>query len=220
MSNKRAPGFTFYVKDWLGDDEVMAMDLDAQGLHLRYMCIAWQQQPPCTLPNDDSKLRKWAGNPDEENWLRIKGQVFSAWEEDNGRWVQNGLLRQFKKQSENSEKRKKAAEKRWEGHSKSNANVSANAMHKECLASSSSYSYEDEEDARPGGAASSRLPDWRIRLNKQFVETAMARRQSGKPWKNAPEVRTWVIKTYHEITKDFISEDEIEEIVKYLKEET
>src|SRR6188474_1476428 len=107
----RAPAFQFYPKQWLGDDQVLLMDWDARGMHVHLMCIAWQQEPPCSLPNDDSALKKWCGNP--KRWRKVKDQILSAWKVIGDRLVQEGLLREYEKQRNYSESRRQAAEARW-----------------------------------------------------------------------------------------------------------
>lgn len=106
-----APAFQFYPKQWLGDDKVLAMDWNARAMHMHLMCIAWQQHPPCTLPDDDAMIRRWLGNP--RGWDVLKTQIFSAWVKEEGRWLQHGLLRQYNKQSAYSESRKEGAKARW-----------------------------------------------------------------------------------------------------------
>lgn len=106
-----APAFQFYPKQWLGDDKILGMDWDARGMHVHLLCIAWQQSPPCSLPDDDAALRKWCGNP--KRWRKVKDQILSAWKMIDGRWVQEGLLREYEKQRQYSQSRREAAEARW-----------------------------------------------------------------------------------------------------------
>ncbi len=118
------PGFMFRVKQWLGDNNVMLMDWDARGMHMHFICICWQQDPPGTLPNDDQKLKRWAHNHPE--WNRLKSQIFnedsrqSSWKLVDDLWVQEAVLKEFIRQSEYRLTRKRAANKRW-GKSTSNA---------------------------------------------------------------------------------------------------
>ena len=128
-----SPAFQFYVKQWLGDDKVMLMDWDARGMHLHYMCIAWQMQPPCTLPDDDEILQKWVGNPSD--WCRLKKQIFRAWSLENGLWTQEGLLREYLKQKNFSESRRRNAEEGW---SKRRVKAHPKQVHSKCYALQSS----------------------------------------------------------------------------------
>lgn len=131
----KSPAFQFYVKQWLGDDKVMLMDWDARGMHLHYMCIAWQMQPPCTLPDDDEMLCKWVGNPSD--WDRLKKQIFRAWKLQNGVWLQEGLLREFEKQQKFSESRKKNAEARWDKERSMQVQSKCNALQSSSSSSTS-----------------------------------------------------------------------------------
>ncbi len=122
----KSPAFQFYPKQWLGDDKVMLMDWDARAMHLHFMCIAWQQDNPCTLPNDDEFLRRWVGNP--KDWPRLKKQIFRAWKLENNLWIQDGLLREYEKQSKFSESRKLNAFKRWDKVERKSVDASASAV--------------------------------------------------------------------------------------------
>ena len=144
----KAPAFQFYPKQWLGDDKVMAMDWDARAMHMHLICIAWQQEPPCTLPDDDDMIRRWLGNP--RKWEMLKSQIFTAWKRENGRWIQPGLVAQFVRQSTFSKTRRDAANTRWEKEK-----AYAYALHVQCendalqssSTSSSSLTSENQEDS-------------------------------------------------------------------------
>jgi uncharacterized protein YdaU (DUF1376 family) len=98
------------------------------------MCIAWQQFPPCTIPDDDAQLRRWLGNP--RTWKKCRNQVLSAWKRDGDRWIQEGLLRQWEKQQKTKKSRQNAAKARW----KPDANAVQMDMQKECSSTSSASS--------------------------------------------------------------------------------
>lgn len=110
MSNP--PAFQFYPKQWLGDDMVALMDLCAQGAHIRLMCFAWQQSPPCTLPNDIGMLAKWCGMT-AEAFNPVWAQVVMAWSFRNDRWLSVGLYREWKKQKEFSKRQSLIAQNGW-----------------------------------------------------------------------------------------------------------
>jgi len=172
MSN--TPAFQFYPRQWLGDDKVMLMDFDARGLHVHYMCIAWQRDPPCTLPDDDDMLRKWASNPDD--WERIKTQVLAAWKLRDGLWVQTGLEREYLKQKKLREKRTDAANKRWGNDGVKKADASA--LQVECPSSStstsSSSSTADSKKSDEFAAWWKRYPSGR-KIDKQKCEKKFVR---------------------------------------------
>lgn len=113
---ERAPAFQFYWKQWLADDKVMAMSWAARAMHMHFICIAWQQHPACTLPDDDDLLQAWVGFP--ADWPALKKQILRAWrlDEETGRWVQDGLLRVWQQQLAYRESRQKNASKRKGAH--------------------------------------------------------------------------------------------------------
>lgn len=46
----KSPGFTFYPKQWIGDNKVLLMDWDVKGMHAHLMFVSWQEDEPGTLP--------------------------------------------------------------------------------------------------------------------------------------------------------------------------
>lgn len=137
------PAFQFYPKQWLGDDAIMLMDWDVRGMHMHLMCIAWQQDPPCTLPDDDAQLRKWCGNIRQKKWNKTREKLLLAWHIYDGRWVQEGLLREYEKQRQYSESRRSAANSRW---GKTDAHALRTDMHMQCSSSSSSSSKKNKRE--------------------------------------------------------------------------
>lgn len=93
-----SPAFQHYVKQWLGDDKVMSMDWDARGVHFHLMNVAWQQEPRCSIPGDETSILKWLPGLGKKAWERIWPQVREAWELRDGRYFQKGLERSLKKQ--------------------------------------------------------------------------------------------------------------------------
>lgn len=161
----KSPAFQFYPKQWLGDDNVMLMDWDARAMHMHYMCIAWQQQDVCTLPDDDEILQKWVGNPTD--WPRLKKQIFRAWKLENGRWIQKALLAEWLKQKEFSEKRKKAANAKWDKEK-----ADAHALHMQCSSSSFSSSTSDiKPTPKPIGANAPKATERGTRIPSDFKVT-------------------------------------------------
>lgn len=122
-------GFQLFPKDLLGDDWYLAMSWDARGMHVHLLCIAWQQIPPCSLPDDDRLLQSWVGYPKE--WPRLKEEIFRAWRLQDGRWWSDYLLRQRAKQEDFRDSRRKAAEIRWgkKNTGKEGDAIDARAMH-------------------------------------------------------------------------------------------
>ncbi len=113
----KAPAFQFYPKQWVGDNNIMMMDWDVQGMHVHLMSVSWQEDEPATLPKNDKILRKLLKNIAKKDWEnRIKPQLFlgwKTWEEDESRIINNGLRREYIKQKAMSNRGKSGAEARW-----------------------------------------------------------------------------------------------------------
>lgn len=107
--DERAPAFQFYWKQWLSDDNVLAMSWTARAMHMHFICLAWQQTPPCSIPDDDDIMRAWVGHPGD--WENLKKQILRAWRHDEltGRWVQDGLLRVWQTQKAYRDSRRRNA---------------------------------------------------------------------------------------------------------------
>jgi hypothetical protein len=152
----RAPAFQFYPKQWLGDDKVMAMSWDARAMHMHLICIAWQQDPPCTLPDDDLMIRRWLGNP--KKWEDLRNQIFAAWKMVDGRWIQKGLLEQFERQTGYRESRKKGSDARWGNNAYASPNSCINDALLSSSSSSTSFTSENPTPRRPKSGHSELAP--------------------------------------------------------------
>jgi hypothetical protein len=107
MKDYKPPSWQHYPKQWLGDDKIMLMSWEAKGMHHHLMCIAWQQDPPCTLPDDEEMIQAWLNNP--PNWEVLREQIFRSWQKIGSRWLQPGLLRAWERSllySKNAKKKK------------------------------------------------------------------------------------------------------------------
>jgi uncharacterized protein YdaU (DUF1376 family) len=171
----KAPAFQFYPKQYLADDNVLLMDWTARGMHLHLMCIAWQQPQPCTLPDDDAILRKWCEEP--QDWERLKAQIFRAWKLRNGRWVQDGLRREYQKQREFSKSRQRAAKARWEKDSDAHAlhmQSKCNAL-QSSSSSSSSELKKKKEEKRAGSSSPTPAASRKVFLaDEEFIQALKA----------------------------------------------
>jgi hypothetical protein len=117
---KKPVGFQFDVKQWLGDNKLMAMSFSEKGMHLKLMCLAWQESPPCTLPDSDEQIAQWLGLA-TLSWTNVhKPKVMSAWkqippdEPHAGRWMLEGLQRSYHHQVKVLAARSMASQTRWE----------------------------------------------------------------------------------------------------------
>jgi hypothetical protein len=119
---KRPKRFEFEPQKYLGSAENLRMDWIARGMQMHLICIAWQETPPCTLPDDDRALRDWLGRP--RNWSKLKESVFSGWILENGRWSLPWLLDEWNRQARVSKSRRAAAMARWDNRPEGDANAS------------------------------------------------------------------------------------------------
>lgn len=99
----KSPAFQWYPKQYLADDKVLAMDWDARGMHVHLLNIAWQQQPPGSIPDDIRIVRQWLGLPSgfadaDRVWGRVWPQIKTAWALKDGRWFNFGLVRSWDRQ--------------------------------------------------------------------------------------------------------------------------
>lgn len=121
------PSFGFYQDRWSSDDLVRIMSMAEKGMHMDLICVAWQQDPPCSLPNDEVLLRAWCGHPDSENWTHHRnvlfssedGQIRRSWVFSDGRWWQVGLCRTLLEQVARRLRRQKASHARYAQNPKS-----------------------------------------------------------------------------------------------------
>lgn len=115
----KSPAFSFYVRDWLCSKTVSKLHSKgpskAISAYLYLLCSAWLEDPPATLPSDDSELAGLARVSVEE-WLVIKPFLIEQFQQlSNGRLCNERLMSEWEKQ----QKRKSAGSK---GGSKKQAN--------------------------------------------------------------------------------------------------
>lgn len=81
------PYIRFWFRDYLTDTRHLTTT--EHGAYLLLLLSAWNT-PTCSLPDDDTLLRRCAGSP--RNWQAIKPNVMAYWDLGNGRWTQKRLL--------------------------------------------------------------------------------------------------------------------------------
>jgi hypothetical protein len=94
------------------------MDLDAIGAHILLICAAAASPEGYRIHADERAIRVRLRNPSDEDWARIKSQIFgTAWKlSQNGEWwEQHGLRRIIEKQREFSAKQRERVSHRWNG---------------------------------------------------------------------------------------------------------
>ncbi len=158
MPKLSAPAIQWYYRQWLGDQKVLAMDWDANGMHFWLINLSLQEDPAGTIPNDTALIRRWLRNPSDDVWRRVQPQIFSAWSLADGRWHQQGTKATAERQKAYSESRTEAANARW-------AKRDAYALRMQCeidaLQSSTSSSIQEQIPPRKKRALEPFvLPDW------------------------------------------------------------
>jgi uncharacterized protein YdaU (DUF1376 family) len=101
---EKSPAFQWYPKQFLGDDDVLAMEWDARGMHVWLLNLSWQQEPRGTLPNDTAQIRRWLSSPSDDVWRRVWPQIKAAWFIQDGRWANKGMLKSAERQKKYAER--------------------------------------------------------------------------------------------------------------------
>jgi len=111
----REPAMQFYFRQFSGDESVASMDLDAVGAHILLMCYAGASKHQFKIEFCDEKIRRILRGVSDENWIRIKQQLLSAWEvSEDGKWlIQNGMKRSLSKRKAFCDKQREKANARW-----------------------------------------------------------------------------------------------------------
>lgn len=129
------PCFNFFPADWLTGSPA-TMTAEQRGVFIDLLAYAWQQTPPCTLPDDDAQLAALAKLP-LSRWRRIGGPVRARFQATgDGRLVNRKQKAVYDDMVAHREKRSRAGKKgneaRWgsQGKSQSDRNASRNATAK------------------------------------------------------------------------------------------
>jgi len=123
MAGKR-PYFPFYVADFASDAVVTAMTTEQVGAYILLLCMAWQQNPQGSLPDDDRALARWAGLQ-PRRWNAIKAGVLAAFRKQGDRWVQKRLTEEAAKLVAKSESAAISAQRKWEKFRQDNRSANA-----------------------------------------------------------------------------------------------
>ena len=114
----KSPAFQFYVKDFLTDDKVAVMNMEARGVYITLLSFCWNNNG---LTNDQEELKEMCGNP--ANWDKIWKKVGKCFYENGNKLFNKRLDKEREKQKAWKEKSskggKKSAEKRWGDKGKS-----------------------------------------------------------------------------------------------------
>ena len=117
MAPEKSPAFQFYPKDYLTDPRVRAMTFEQRGLYWEAIGICWLEG---SLPSDLGELAAILGCPKrrlEVVWPRI-GLCFEA---HGDRLTHKRLDKERSAQAESRDRRRDAAQKRWDKEQKPDA---------------------------------------------------------------------------------------------------
>lgn len=95
MASTKSPAFRFYPKDFLTDNHVRVMTLDARGLYISLLAMEWLDGD---LPADPEVLARMVG-VDEKHFNRAWRLVRPCFQEQNGRLTQRRLEAEREKQN-------------------------------------------------------------------------------------------------------------------------
>lgn len=120
MAEGDFPYFRFYPRDFAASGKVEAMTTEAVGAYILLLGKAWHERPPCSIPNDQSTLARWA-RLSEDDWTRVMGRVLTCWTLRNDGRLYNARLesewvKAREETSAKSEGGKRGAKKRWDSH--------------------------------------------------------------------------------------------------------
>jgi uncharacterized protein YdaU (DUF1376 family) len=90
----KLPFFQFYPGDFLSDRNVMAMNTWQIGAFFILLCLAWDEDPHGTIPDDDELIAGWLRTSVEE-WQKNKIRVTSAFTLKDGRWHQKRMMVEY-----------------------------------------------------------------------------------------------------------------------------
>lgn len=96
MAGSKRPYFPFYVHDFAADPVVSAMTAEQVGAYILLLCMAWQQEPQGSIPDDDATLARWCRMP-PKRWKSIKPGVTAAFRKHGSRYVQKRLTEEARK---------------------------------------------------------------------------------------------------------------------------
>lgn len=112
----------FFVRDYLCDPLVRAMNYEQRGTYSTLLFVSWDETPVGTIPCDDDKIAAILGVP-LRKWLKNKEKVLAPFcfdADSDGRWLQKRVVKEYEVaclgRERCSEGGKKGAGKRWGGY--------------------------------------------------------------------------------------------------------
>lgn len=115
----------------------MQMQCKTLGAYMILLCVAWNQNPGASLPNDENVLARWARLTKEE-WEEVREEILACFTLlDDNRYYQKRLRLEYEKLEAKGLTLKKNADKRWH---KKQCKSNAIALQKEGYSESESES--------------------------------------------------------------------------------
>ncbi len=112
----RFPHFDFFPSDWQSDTSNAALTFEEQGVHMRLLCLLWDQDD-CTLPDNDELIARWL-KVSRRKWRQWRAVLidgeFAVLCAENGRIFSKKLRKIFEKAVADSESNRRAAAIRWQ----------------------------------------------------------------------------------------------------------
>lgn len=86
------------IEVWFASDSYNGLELDAQGAYMNLCFRAFQRQPTCTVPDDDSKLWRLAGCRSPDQWRELRTAVLGAggWDLGPNGWTHPTVTATYK----------------------------------------------------------------------------------------------------------------------------
>ena len=114
MARKKSPAFQFYVADWLSSKSVKLMSNQERGIYIQLLAHEWLDKG---LPTDPESLSKLADEP-LESFKKAWEKVGLCFYKKDGKYRNERLRQERKKQTERSMKMRENAAKLWRTPSK------------------------------------------------------------------------------------------------------
>lgn len=114
MAAEKFPAFYFFPRDWIAG--TAGLSAEQKGVFIDLLSYAWEQTPPCTLPNDDVALARMAGMG-AKKWKNLAPGIRAKFELIDGRLRNPKQWSVYQDQVAQREKKRQAGtlgnQKRW-----------------------------------------------------------------------------------------------------------
>lgn len=125
MAPEKAPAFQFYPKDFLSDSNVLRMSMEARGIYITLLSLAWLDG---AVPVDPTELARLVNLPDKQ-FAKVWPSIRVCFQERDGQLVQPRLEAERAKQADfrrrQSDRGSRGADQRWRKHDASMAEASS-----------------------------------------------------------------------------------------------